>query len=118
MSTSFDCTCAQVAELADALDSGSSGRKAVEVRLLSSAPYLRKHSERFHVSDVDQSAPLVAGLVLVDFSVGWHSPFGLDKDDRTKHPILPCATGCVLINCSPTLRLAVRLVPGCIFDSL
>jgi hypothetical protein len=30
--------CARVAELADALDSGSSGRKAVEVRVLSRAP--------------------------------------------------------------------------------
>src|SRR5438045_6141969 len=32
------CTSARVAELADALDSGSSGRKAVEVRVLSRAP--------------------------------------------------------------------------------
>ncbi len=32
------CACAQVAELADALDSGSSGRKVVEVRVLSWAP--------------------------------------------------------------------------------
>jgi hypothetical protein len=30
--------CARVAELADALDSGSSGRKTVEVRVLSRAP--------------------------------------------------------------------------------
>jgi hypothetical protein len=31
---------AQVAELADALDSGSSGRKVVEVRVLSWAPFV------------------------------------------------------------------------------
>jgi hypothetical protein len=31
-------TCADVAELADALDSGSSSRKGVEVQVLSSAP--------------------------------------------------------------------------------
>ena len=34
--------CAQVAELADALDSGSSGRKVVEVRVLSWAPFILK----------------------------------------------------------------------------
>ena len=32
--------CAQVAELADALDSGSSARKGVEVRILSWAPFI------------------------------------------------------------------------------
>lgn len=31
--------CAGVAELADALDSGSSGRKAVQVQVLSPAPF-------------------------------------------------------------------------------
>jgi hypothetical protein len=35
-------TRAQVAELADALDSGSSDRKVVEVRVLSWAPIMRK----------------------------------------------------------------------------
>ena len=34
---------AQVAELADALDSGSSGRKVVEVRVLSWAPHIPNH---------------------------------------------------------------------------
>jgi hypothetical protein len=33
-------TCAQVAELADALASGASGRKVVEVRVLSWAPFI------------------------------------------------------------------------------
>ena len=34
----FSASCAQVAELADALASGASGRKVVEVRVLSWAP--------------------------------------------------------------------------------
>src|SRR5208337_2937418 len=37
---SFYPACAQVAELADALASGASGRKVVEVRVLSWAPFL------------------------------------------------------------------------------
>ena len=37
-SASFFCTCAQVAELADALASGASGLTVVEVRVLSWAP--------------------------------------------------------------------------------
>jgi hypothetical protein len=36
----FTAFFAQVAELADALDSGSSGRKVVEVRILSWAPQI------------------------------------------------------------------------------
>jgi hypothetical protein len=36
----FSARCAQVAELADALASGASGRKVVEVRVLSWAPYI------------------------------------------------------------------------------
>src|SRR5437879_3541559 len=40
---SSHCACAQVAELADALDSGSSGRKVVEVRVLSWAPFIPQH---------------------------------------------------------------------------
>jgi hypothetical protein len=36
----FSAGCAQVAELADALASGASGRKVVEVRVLSWAPYI------------------------------------------------------------------------------
>src|SRR5271157_504618 len=39
-SASFFRACAQVAELADALASGASGRKVVEVRVLSWAPFL------------------------------------------------------------------------------
>jgi hypothetical protein len=35
----FDCPCAQVAELADALASGASGLTVVEVRVLSWAPF-------------------------------------------------------------------------------
>jgi hypothetical protein len=38
---------ARVAELADALDSGSSGRKAVEVRVLSRAPKLKSFQKLF-----------------------------------------------------------------------
>src|SRR5271157_1305504 len=38
-SASFFRACAQVAELADALASGASGRKVVEVRVLSWAPF-------------------------------------------------------------------------------
>src|ERR1700686_15726 len=37
-------TSARVAELADALDSGSSSRKGVEVRVLSRAPYFAFHA--------------------------------------------------------------------------
>ena len=38
----FAAECADVAELADALDSGSSARKGVEVQVLSSAPKITK----------------------------------------------------------------------------
>jgi hypothetical protein len=41
-----DCTRARVAELADALDSGSSVRKDVEVRVLSRAPNISKGLRR------------------------------------------------------------------------
>ena len=34
---------ADMAELADALDSGSNGREAVQVQVLLSAPYLKSH---------------------------------------------------------------------------
>ena len=37
--------CAEVAELADALHSGCSARQGVEVRVLSSAPFVKKFPE-------------------------------------------------------------------------
>ena len=45
----FSARIAQVAELADALASGASGRKVVEVRVLSWAPFLRVAS-RIHAT--------------------------------------------------------------------
>ena len=51
--------CAEVAELADALASGASGRKAMKVRVLSSAPTfaLTEHCElRRRLSTVARSA--------------------------------------------------------------
>src|SRR5580704_10522135 len=40
------CSCARMAELADALASGASGRKVVEVRVLFRAPFFNSHPLR------------------------------------------------------------------------
>ena len=46
----FSAGCAQVAELADALASGASGRKVVEVRVLSWAPYIPTQREEGYLA--------------------------------------------------------------------
>jgi acetyl esterase/lipase len=64
---SFDRTCAQVAELADALDSGSSARKGVEVRILSWAPYITKHLRRRRSRAAEDAAQIkTLTLILSD----------------------------------------------------
>src|SRR5690554_4989436 len=52
---------AQVVKLVDTLASGASGRKAVEVQVLSWAPYLRrpsKHSAFFYTCPSEDQGPL------------------------------------------------------------
>ena len=46
--------CAEVAELADALHSGCSARKGVEVRVLSSAPLVKKSPEQQRIGDFQE----------------------------------------------------------------
>jgi hypothetical protein len=62
----FATTVAQVAELADALDSGSSGRKVVEVRVLSWAPaFSRTYADISDRKDSEYFLPVALLLVVV-----------------------------------------------------
>ena len=69
----FSAAChAEVAELADALDSGSSGRKVVQVQILSRAPAHQGWREALHDS------PPSTGVILKKADRGGLSVFRLE----------------------------------------